>query len=195
MIHIKTFGVGLLGAAVLLGGAWLFGAFDAEVVEAPVGTGVEVAVEGDQGPRGFQGQGPRGFQGPAGVTGPVGPQGPAGAVGPAGSSTDIDLNDLADAVADELEDREDRIEVTFTGGSGNKERTLVILEDDTYEFSFRKYTLGDFEVTLEDEDNNVIELIDTDGHVNTEDTRFLDDGEYILHISSEGSWRIEVEQL
>lgn len=185
MINSKTFMAnlvaGILGAFLVFGGAWGLGAFENDII---VEEGEVITVTGDQGIRGYTGA--------AGVTGPQGLVGPRG---PQGDSTSVDIEALADAVVDELEDREDRINVTFTGGSGDKTKTLVILEDDSYEFKFRKYTSGDFEVSLEDEDGNVTELLDTTGHVNTEDVRHLEEGVWTIHISSEGSWKIEVEQL
>jgi hypothetical protein len=173
--------IAILGALIVFGGAWLAGAFENDIV---VEEDEILLVEGPQGPRGY-----------AGPVGPQGPAGPAGAVGPKGADAVIDIEDLADAVVDELEDREDRIDVRFTGGAGDTVKTFEVLDDDSFEFTFRKYTAGDFEVSLEHEDGDIIELLDTTGHVNTEDTRFLDEGEWTLYISSEGSWRIDVEQL
>lgn len=194
MFNFKTLSAnlatGFVGAAILFGGAWLFGAFDNDIV---VEEGEIAIVEGPAGPAGARG--PAGVAGPQGPAGPAGLVGPRGLVGPSGTAPTFNLKALATAVADELEDREDRFETTYSGGSGDFTKTFNVSDDGTYEFRFRKYTLGDFEVSLEDEDGDVTELLDTTGHVNTEDARALDDGTWKLHVSSEGNWIIEVEEL
>jgi len=182
---------GFVGAALLFSGAWLFGAFDSEVVVTNEGeTTVVTGPEGPQGPRGFGGA--RGADGSDGSKGAVGAQGPQG---PAGSNSSVDIATLADEVADELEDRETRLSVTFSGGDGNTTKTLEIDESATYEFTINNYSSGDFYVSLEDEDDEIFPLLDSEGHISTKVIRYMEEGTWTLRISSEGDWMVKVKQL
>lgn len=188
-----NFLAGIIGAVVLVGGAFMFGIFEAEVI---VNEGETTIVEGPDGPKGDQGvRGYTGSKGDAGSKGDTGSVGPMGPIGLTGANAYINISDLADEVADELEDRETRLSITYSDGDGNHTRTFEIDESDTYEFQIRNFASNDFYVSLEDEDGEIFPLLDTEGHISTKVIRSLDEGTWTLHVSSEGDWSVRVRQL
>lgn len=149
---------------------------------------VETGVQGIAGIAGEKGeQGLRGYQGIPGVKGDKGDKGDAGA------NAVVDYNLLSTKVADILADREDQPLFLTDGGVGNFTRSFTVEDAGEYHITLSHWGIGDFKVSLVDEDNNVVVLIDTEGHIKTVDTRNLDEETYTLRISSTGDWEVEVE--
>lgn len=179
---------GVLGALIIFGGAWGFGVFDNEVVVDQEGE--TTVITGPEGPRG-----PRGYAGPAGPKGPAGPQGPAG------TNANVNIVAIADQVADELEDRAQKIDVTFTGTTGTSTQSFSAPKDGDYKFVLKKIgggQSGTFYVDVENDGRTVVLINTTGPYGPTLFTRDLKEGNVEINVTSDGSgseWTVEVEQL
>jgi len=148
------------------------------------------SIKGEEGKAGKAG--PRGYVGSAGKDGKDGKDGKSGVDG---KDAIVNINTITDAVVDEIEDREDRADFSYSGVGGSFTRTLNIDNEDEYRFTIKHFGSGDVDISMEDEGGDVQVFIDGQGHFNTADTRTLNAEEYILHISADGDWAIEVEQI
>ena len=181
---------GVVGAAVLVGGAWGLGVFSNDVTVDQNGTVTTVT-----GPAGKDGaKGATGAAGKDGAVGAVGPIGPAGAVGPKGADATVNLTTLAQAVKDEIARQANILSVTFTGTAGNNVRTLDVTTAGAYDIIINNYASGDFEVSIENASNVVTTLVDTTGHTSTTVTKTLTVGTWKVYVSSTGSWQVKVVQ-
>ena len=186
---------GFVGAVVLLGGALGFGAFDTKVVlPEDFDIAAHLNLEELKGAQGDKGdRGPSGYA-PAAKHGKDGKDGADGKDGVDGKNASFSLTELTDAVVEEIEDREESDTWTFSNDDGDYEYSLDISESDNYKFTKTHCGSGELIVSLEDEDGNIDTLIDTDGHVNDTDIRFLNREDYIIHVSADGDWKVKVEQ-
>lgn len=176
---------GMLGGALIMGLSFMM--TDKTVVlpeDFDIYTYIDIEdLKGDRGDRGF-----------VGAMGGMGATGAMGATGTPGVDADIDLDDLTDDVIDEIEDREDADVFTFDGEDGDYTLELDIRHDGDYRFEIRHFGSDDFDVSLEDEDGDVEMLVDGEGHLSHIMTRDLERGDYILRVSADGDWNIEVEE-
>jgi len=185
MKDAKNLTIGALATALIVGGGYALVNDDTATSTDAVATSTPmvIEVEGTAGPRGY-----------AGPAGPAGTNGINGTNGTNGTNATVNLDVLVDAVIDEMEDREDRVDYSYSGHSGSFTRTLNINDADNYKFTIKHFGSGDVDVSMEDENGDVVVFVDSDGHINYTDTRSLNDEEYKLHISADGNWTIEVEQ-
>ena len=184
MKDTKNIVIAVLAVLLVGGGGWVL---------MPDDTPIEPVVPVD----GIDGKdGNRGNRGPAGIAGPMGPQGPQGMsiAGADGADAVIDLTSLVDTVINEIEDREDRVTFGFVGEHGDYSYSFVVEDDDMYEFTIRHFGSGDFDVSIEDENGNVSTLVDSNGHLSYNDSRVLSEGDYIVKVSADGSWEVEIEE-
>lgn len=148
------------------------------------------AIKGEQGDKGTRGV--AGIQGAAGPAGKAGKDGKDGAGGKDGKAAVINMDKLADNVADILDEREDASVVNFGGNSGSYALEFEIEDAGSYDFVLTHYGSGDFDVSLEDEDGFLYSLVDAQGHINITKSRVLDKATYILRVSADGEWLAEV---
>ena len=153
------------------------------------------AIKGEQGDRGDRGaRGVEGSQGSQGVAGKAGKDGKDGEDGKDGKLANINMDKLADDVADLLDDRDENAIVTFGGNGGDYALEFDIEDDGDYVFTLTHYGSDDFDVSLEDEDGFLYSLVDTEGHINIDKERELEEGTYILRVSADGEWAAEVHE-
>lgn len=139
-------------------------------------------------------KGETGARGPVGATGPMGPIGPTGPQGPAGKDATVDIKALARAVSDEIDRLEDLLSVTISGGAGDTVHNLVITEEASYNINTLHFGSGDIVVSLEKATGGIVTLVNTEGHVDADTTLVLKTGTHKVHVSSTGTWVVEVEQ-
>ena len=182
MNRILESGIVALVMCLVLGGGYLLFVDDEPEVGAPLEC--EVCEDGADGARGYNGA-----KGDAGPAGPVGPQGPAG------TSTSIDLDDLADEVADIIEENEDEEYLSERCSDGTNVFDFDVPDDGTYEFTFKNFGSGDFYVYVEDEEGDEIAdpLFNSSGRKTLVSTLSLNDHEvYKITIEAENSCKITV---
>lgn len=142
-----------------------------------------------------------GAQGLIGLTGLVGDDGADGVDGLNGSDGQngadavIDIDEITTAVLNEIAHRDNLADYSFSGATGNFDRSLTIDANGTFTFTLKHFGTGDFVVTYEDVDANLFGLVDTSGHSIEISTVSLDEGVYTLHISADSDWFIEIVQI
>lgn len=175
---------GVLATGLLWGGYSLLG--EDKVVTLPEDFDIEdyVDVESLQGERGL-----RGFQGEA----IVGPGGKDGEDGKDGKNASIDIDDLTDRVIDKIKERGDNLVFSFSGMGGNFSSDFEVNSSDDFEFVIKHFGSNDIDVSIEDEGGNINVLIDSSGHISYTDTRNLSEGVYIIRVSADGEWSVDIE--